>query len=103
MAKRDMQKFSMGIDIADEYFSARWFLNEYQKQSGVDILGVKELAKLAENDSTAKELFNDFGKNLGSFLVPWIQKFNAECVVIGGNIAKSYTVFDRKMNLQFQK
>lgn len=88
--------------IADEYFSTRWFLNEYKKQTGIDILGVKELAKLAENDSIAKELFNDFGKNLGSFLVPWIKKFGAEYIVLGGNISKSYLLFRNEMQQQFK-
>lgn len=89
--------------IADEYFSTRWFINEVQKQTGIEISGVKELAEQAENDSTAKKHFNDFGKNLGTFLVPWIQKFNAECVVIGGNIAKSYASFEPEMIAQFQE
>lgn len=79
--------------IADEYFSTRWFLNEYKNQTGDAISGVKELAKLAETDMKANELFNIFGLNLGSFLIPWIKKFNAECIVLGGNIAKSFPLF----------
>ena len=89
--------------IADEYFSTRWFLNEYKKQTGKEISGVKELVKLAENDSIARRLFKDFGLNLGSFLIPWIQKFDAECIVIGGNISKSYPLFKDWMNGEFQK
>ena len=88
--------------IADEYFSTRWFLNEYQLKTGVGILGVKELVELVKTDLIAKELFNNFGKNLGGFLVPWIQKFNAECIVIGGNIAKSYSLFKNELNKQCQ-
>lgn len=88
--------------IADEYFSTRWFLNEYKNQTGNDIPGVKELVKLAKNDVKTKELFNTFGKNLGSFLVPWIQKFNADCIVLGGNIAKSFFLFEKEMKNQFQ-
>jgi glucokinase len=80
--------------IADEYFSTRWFLNEYEKLTGEKISGVKELAELAEKDLKAKELFTTLGKNLGNFLIPWIQKFNAECIVLGGNIAKSYPLFE---------
>jgi glucokinase len=80
--------------IADEYFSTRWFLNEYKTQTGKNISGVKDLAQLAENNSTAKELFMVFGSNLGNFLIPWIQKFNAECIVLGGNIAKSFPLFE---------
>jgi len=89
--------------IADEYFSTRWFLKEYQKQTGKEISGVKELVKVAKTDSVARKLFNDFGLNLGSFLIPWIQKFNAKCIVIGGNISKSYPLFKDEMNGQFQK
>ena len=80
--------------IADEYFSTRWFLNEYKNQTGNEISGVKELVELDENGGKAKELFKTFGLNLGTFLVPWIQKFNAECIVLGGNIAKSYPLFE---------
>ncbi|HSH20911.1 MAG TPA: ROK family protein [Draconibacterium sp.] len=89
--------------IADEYFSTRWFLNEYKKQTGKVISGVKELVKLADKDSTARKLFYDFGLNLGNFLIPWIQKFKADCIVIGGNISKSYPLFKDEMNGQFQK
>lgn len=87
--------------IADEYFSTRWFLNENKNQTGETISGVKELAELAANDETAKELFTLFGKNLGSFLIPWIQKFNAQCIVLGGNISKSYSLFESALMNEF--
>ncbi len=88
--------------IADNYFSTRWFLSEYKIQTGNDIAGVKELAKLAENVPNAKELFNTFGKNLGSFLIPWIRKFNADCIVIGGNISKSFYFFEKELKNQLK-
>ncbi len=88
--------------IADEYFSTRWFLGEYKKQTGDTVSGVKELAKLAETNKKASSLFAIFGDNLGSFLVPWIRKFNAECIVIGGNISKSFSLFEKEMNGQFK-
>jgi len=89
--------------IADEYFSTRWFLKEYKKLSGEDIPGVKELAELAKTDLKARELFAKLGNNLGEFLTPWIQKFNAECIVIGGNISKSYSYFRSEMENQFHQ
>lgn len=88
--------------IADEYFSTRWFLIEYKNVKEVEILGVKELAELAKTDSFAVGLFKIFGKNLGEFLIPWIQKFNAECIVLGGNIAKSYPLFEHAFKTQFK-
>ena len=89
--------------IADEYFSTRWFLNEFRNQTKKNISGVKELAELAINDKTAKKLFILFGTNLGDFLIPWIQKFNAECIVLGGNISKNYPLFESTLKPQFKK
>ncbi len=80
--------------IADEYFSTRWFLNEFKNQTGREISGVKELVELAENDLKVRNLFSTFGSNLGTFLVPWLQKYKAECIVLGGNISKSYPLFE---------
>lgn len=88
--------------IADEYFSTRWFLNEFKNRTGIAISGVKELVELAANDETAKEIFTLFGKNLGDFLMPWIQKFKAECIVLGGNISNSYTLFESALNTAFK-
>ncbi len=87
--------------IADEYFSTRWFLNEYKSRTELTISGVKELTELSENDETANEIFTLFGNNLGSFLKPWIQKFNAECIVLGGNISKSYPLFESALMNEF--
>ena len=87
--------------IADEYFSTRWFLNEYKKRTGLTISGVKELTEMFGNDETAREIFTLFGKNLGSFLKSWVQKFNAECIVLGGNISNSYPLFESAMKNEF--
>jgi glucokinase len=89
--------------IADDYFSTRWFLKEYSEKTGMEISDVKELAYLAKTDSTSLEIFGEFGENLGGFLVPWIEKFKADCVVLGGNISKSYPLFKNKMQEQFEK
>ncbi|MCF6358607.1 MAG: ROK family protein, partial [Draconibacterium sp.] len=66
------------------------------------VLGVKELVKLAETDKNADRMFSIFGNNLGSFLVPWINKFDADCIVLGGNISKSFSLFEKELNEQFK-
>lgn len=78
--------------IADSYFSTRWFLKEYEKSTGNKLTdGVKEIAAI-ESFSTAK-IFDDFANNLTEFLAPFIIDFNANLLVIGGNIAKSHRLF----------
>ncbi len=88
---------------ADDYFSTRGLLNRYFAQSGVQLKGVKELAMLAPDDLSVKELFDDFGTKLGIFLDPWIRKFGVETLVIGGNISNAFGLFGEALLSYFQQ
>jgi len=79
--------------IADDYFSTRGLLYRYKKLTGKELNGVKELAALASSDKIVTDLFTDFGDNAGLFLAPWLKKFRAEILVIGGNISHAYNLF----------
>jgi glucokinase len=79
--------------IADDYFSTRGLLGRYKNLTGKELPGVKELATLASNENLVMDLFIDFGEKLGQFLAPWLIKFNAEILVIGGNISLAYDLF----------
>ncbi|MEL7145766.1 MAG: ROK family protein [Bacteroidota bacterium] len=82
-----------GRGIADDYFSTRWFVNTYQDRTGNLVKGVKELVDQYEQDKAIAPLFDEFGRSLGTFLAPWIERFAAEAVIIGGNIARSFDYF----------
>ncbi len=77
--------------IADDYFSTRWFISEYKKRTGVKYKGVKEIAEKGTREY--QKLFDDFGTNLGNFMIPIITQFGANCLVIGGNISGAYHLF----------
>ena len=79
--------------IADDHFSTRWFVDEYKRRTGKSCAGVKEIADGVSEDDAAKLLFKDFGRNLAKFLSPLLAAFNAECLVIGGNISGAYQLF----------
>jgi len=79
--------------IADDYFSTRGLLSRYKKLTGKELSGVKELAAMALTDKAVKDLFTDFGDSAGLFLAPWLKKFKAEILVIGGNISHAYNLF----------
>ena len=81
--------------IADESFSTRWFIGSYKKITGKDVTGVKELAEMASTDKVAYDLFIEYGDNMGIFLSPWLNKFEAEILVIGGNISYAYNLFGK--------
>ncbi len=82
-----------GDNIADDYFSTRWFIGRYKKLTGKDLSGVKEFSELAGTDKAVMDLFKEFGTNLGVFLAPWLKRFKAEIVVVGGNISHAYNIF----------
>jgi glucokinase len=79
--------------IADESFSTRWFASSYKNATGKEISGVRELAEIAKTDVRAQELFTEYGSNMGTFLAPWLNRFKAEVLVIGGNISNAYDLF----------
>lgn len=54
---------------------------------------MKELAVLAASDKIVSDLFTDFGDNAALFLAPWLKKFKAEILIIGGNISHAYSLF----------
>lgn len=82
-----------GDNIADDYFSTRWFLGSYKKITGKELSGVKELADLASSDRVVMDLFTEFGNNLAIFLTPWLLRFRAEILIVGGNISHAYNLF----------
>ncbi|MBK9390933.1 MAG: ROK family protein [Bacteroidetes bacterium] len=89
--------------IADDYFSTRGLLGRYKKETGKELSGVKELAQLYNTDKFIPELFRDFGLNLGIFLAPWLKGFEAEVLVIGGNISHAYDLFGSHFELSLKE
>ena len=82
-----------GKGIADDYFSTRWFTTRYKEITNEVAAGVKEVAEAAKSSAEVMAIFNEFGTNLGNFLSPWLDKFGAEIVVMGGNISNAYHLF----------
>lgn len=80
-------------NIADDYFSTRWFTGSYKKLTGIEVSGVKELVTLAGSDKVVQDLFTEFGNNLAVFLAPWLIRFRAEILVVGGNISYAWDLF----------
>lgn len=77
--------------IADNYFSTGWFVKEYKNLIGKDIAGVKEI--ISDDPKSAKILFEKFSDNLANFMTPWLEKFSADVLVLGGNISLAFDNF----------
>ena len=89
--------------MAEDYISARWFLQKYTQQTGEVLHEVKELYEKADKELIARNLFAEFGKNLGQVLVPFILSFQPECIVLGGNISKAQKYFLPSLKKQFEE
>lgn len=84
--------------IADDYFSTRWFVSNYNKRASSKLTGVKELSERAKSgDQDALDIFKEFGQDLGNFLVAHTSNAMADCVVIGGNISKAWELFSEEL------
>jgi glucokinase len=80
--------------IADDFFSTRWVVAEWQRLAGETVAGGKEVAEAAQKgDERALALFRTFGANLAECVAPWLQKFGADAFVIGGNLARVWDHF----------
>jgi len=85
-----------GDGIAEDYLCTRWFTKRYFDLTGNKISGVRQLLGRADNN-IIRQIFNEFGENLAKFLIDFISKSlpNVKVVVLGGNIAKSFSYFEK--------
>ncbi|SDF72400.1 glucokinase [Dyadobacter soli] len=86
--------------IADDYFSTRWFHRAYERATGQALAGVRELAEM--HSEAAGCIFKEFGANLGQFLLPWLERFECNELVIGGNIARAHHLFFNALENQLK-
>jgi glucokinase len=92
--------------LLDDFISRRGILQRYAKLAGHDAPGldVGDIAALAyRNDRTARQVFEEMGSLLGHALVPLVQAFQAEAMIVGGKIAKSFTLFNLPLEAEFNQ
>lgn len=82
--------------IAEDYLSTRWFVKRCYELSGKTVSGVSELKTLSDNQ-LIRNVFSEFGQNLGQFLVRFSTLNSPGLVVLGGNISKSIKFFEKEM------
>ncbi|WP_175402875.1 ROK family protein [Mangrovivirga cuniculi] len=101
---RDLNKWNAPFkkSIAEDYLSTRWFTSEFEKLTSRKINGVKEI--IATQDSEIiHSLFEEYGKNLAEFLIQTLDAAKYDLVILGGNISKSYHLFEKALNQEIKK
>lgn len=78
----------------DDYVSARGIINHYNSLSENNVTNVKEIMELHEkNDLNAIKTAEYFGETIASALNIFLPTFDAQTIVIGGQISKSFELF----------
>lgn len=88
---------------ADDYFSTRGLVDRYNRKTGKEVEGGREVAEAAKSEEAAQEVYHDFGSKLADFLEPWMKKFGVQVLVIGGNISRAFDLFGPALKEAFQR
>ena len=82
--------------IVEDYIARRWILSKYaeldKNKKTIDVVDIANLAY--EGDKTCIAIFNEMGTRLGEVIAPFADEFQAECIVFGGQISKSFDLFE---------
>ncbi|CAF1034950.1 unnamed protein product [Rotaria sordida] len=86
----------LGLDYIE-----RKFLKAYYRSNIIDGHSLTEQA--SNGDQNAIQAFQIFAQRLGNFLVPYIEKFKTDLIVIGGGIAQAWYFIENDLNITLKK
>ena len=90
--------------MVEDKIARRWIIVRYKELSGEkNDLSVEEIAMRGkQGDEASIKTFEEIGQKLGQTLKPIVSKFKAECIVFGGQISKSFSLFSDPIKRELQ-
>lgn len=85
--------------IIDDYISARGLEKLIEKRYTESMKGSDLFEQASSGSSTAIKVFEEFGKMIGQAISPFVEQFQPDEIVLGGQISKSYQFFKRELML----
>lgn len=79
--------------IIDDYVSSRGLKKISEKYFGEPVEGSELYNLAAKRQEGALLTFREFGNNVAEALIPYLNAFKPDCLVLGGQISKSYCFF----------
>lgn len=82
--------------IAEDFVSTRWFEARFAELTGEKITGVKTMIDYFRANkyvTEVKTIFDEFAANFSEIMLPFLQKFKANTLVIGGGMVLSQEFF----------
>ena len=74
---------------------------EYVGDDGETLTGARDVAARYDADPAARRLFDVYGEELAQFAGPVLTRFNADVLVLGGNISRAYPLFEPALERRF--
>ena len=79
--------------VAEDFISGAWLHRQYA-QVTEERLEVQQLAARAQKgDPVARQLFTQFGQDIGDALITCVQRFRPERIIVGGQISRAWPLF----------
>ncbi|MGN5375890.1 ROK family protein [Sphingomonas hankookensis] len=79
--------------IADDHVSARWLTARLRERLGSAATVVTGAQAARAGDAHAAAIFAEYGAHLGTILSPWVARFGAATVMLGGRICGAVDLF----------
>lgn len=95
--------------IVEDKITRWWIITRYKELITREHLkerdfDVKEIALrgIKNRDKVSLQVFEEMGRRLGWILNPILSEFQAECLVLGGQISKSFSLFANPLKNELQ-
>ena len=91
--------------IAEDFVSTRWFERRFAELAKEQIKGLKGMIDFYEKGEYLKEteqIFQEFATAFGEIMSPFMQRFKADKLVIGGGMVLSQQYFLPLIESQFK-
>lgn len=87
--------------ICEEYLVTRWFVKRYHELTGEEISGTLDL--LDKPQDIQEQLFSEYAEALAEFIQKYVDYYDPEVIVIGGNITRAFPLYGPKLRKLLEK
>ncbi|MFQ8804956.1 MAG: hypothetical protein ACLR8Y_07515 [Alistipes indistinctus] len=92
--------------IAEDFVSTRWFEEKFRQITGVAITGVKPMIDYYHADKYTAEvraIFDEFARTFAEIMLPFVQRFGADTLVVGGGMVRAEEFSSRSCASAFEQ
>ena len=92
--------------IAEDFVSTRWFEEKFRQITGVAITGVKPMIDYYHADKYTAEvraIFDEFARTFAEIMLPFVQRFGADTLVVGGGRVRAEEFFFPQLRAAFEQ